>query len=217
MISRYPLSLSCLSSFATTAALVVSLAGPAAAENVCGDVNLTTSVTSTDALFVLRKAVGQEVAGMLCGLENQFGDPDDYNSTVYVPQDYLLGQKVQVDRLSIVTHIGVITRKGGTKGRFSLYTDDNGSPGTYVAGTFYVDIKLGGQKIPVTIEKGLQPGNYWLVARYNAMTEVAGNPAAGTGAVIKYKYQTVDGAPGTFGAAEEYTGERLNYWLEVEN
>lgn len=217
MTSRFPLSLSCLSAFAATAAFVVSLAGPAAAENICGDVNATATVTSTDALFVLRKAVGQNVAGMLCGLENQFGDPDDYNSTIYVPQDYLLGQKVNVDRLSIVTHIGVITRKDGTKGRFSLYSDDNGSPGELVAGTFYVDMKLGGQKIPVTMEKGLQPGDYWLVARFNAMTEVAGNPAAGSSAVIKYKYQTVDGAPGTFGEAQEYTGERLNYWLEVEN
>lgn len=217
MPSRFPLSFSRISSLAVGAALVASLAGPAAAENVCGDVNSSGTVTSTDALVVLRKAVGQNVAGMICGLENQFGDPDDYNSTVFVPQDYLLGQKIHVDRLSIVTHFGVITRKGGTKGRFNVYTDDNGSPGELIAGTFYVDVKLGAQKIPVTIEKGLQPGDYWLIARYNAMTEVAGDPAAGTGAVIMFKYQNVDGAPGTFGTADSYTGERLNYWLEVKN
>ncbi|MFN2378168.1 MAG: hypothetical protein ABR538_16675 [Candidatus Binatia bacterium] len=217
MLTSSSLSLSSLSLLAATAALVLALAGPAAAENVCGDVNASGTVTSGDALLVLRKAVGQDVDGMLCGLENQFGDPDDYNDTVYVPQNYLLGQEFQVDRVSIVTHIGVITRVGGPKGRFTIYSDDNGSPGEYVAGTFYVDLKLGAQKIPVTMQKGLQPGNYWLVARFNTTTEVAGNPDAGDSAVIKYKFQDADGAPGTFGEAEQYTGQRLNYWVEVEN
>jgi hypothetical protein len=211
------LPLSGLSFLAATVALVLALAGPAAADNICGDVNASGTVTSTDALIVLRKAVGQNVSGMSCGLQNQFGDPEDYNDTVYVPQNYLLGQRFQFERLSVVTHIGVITRAGGTKGRFSIYSDDNGSPGEYVAGTFYVDLKLGAQKIPVTIQKSLLPGNYWLVARFNSTTEIAGNPDAGENAVIKYKFVDAEGAPEFFGEALEFTGQRLNYWVEVKN
>ena len=51
-----------------TAALVAILltAGHAGAAGICGDVNATGGVTSSDALFVLKSAVGQPVA-LLCG------------------------------------------------------------------------------------------------------------------------------------------------------
>ncbi len=54
-------------------ALVLSLAGAGRTENVCGDVNASGDVSTTDALNVLRKAVGQEVAGMFYGSGGRHG------------------------------------------------------------------------------------------------------------------------------------------------
>lgn len=63
---------------------VVLTAGTAAAQPICGDVNETDSVTPTDALAVLRKAVGQPV-NLVC---------DRCGSTCVGDPRYLLGEWV---------------------------------------------------------------------------------------------------------------------------
>lgn len=200
------------------AALVLSLAGTAAAgdEPVCGDVNDTGDVTSSDALNVLRKAVGQQV-NLVCGLEVRFGDTDDYNETSIIPANHLLGQLINVPRASTLTHWGIITRVGGGQVRFALYTDDGGSPGTLVTGSLVQPLELGVQEIVTGAPKAIAPGNYWLMANFDGTTEVAGDEGAGDDAIIKYKEQSYTGNPGTFGDALQYTGQRLNYWIKVLN
>jgi hypothetical protein len=198
--------------------LIVALAGPGnAADAICGDVNTSGDVTTSDALNVLRRAVGQEVPGMFCGLETRFGDFDDYNETPIIPQNHLLGQLINVPRQSVITHYGIITRQGGVQSRMALYTDDNGSPGTLVSGTLQVELVLGAQKVPAAMQKGIAPGNYWLMANFGGTAEVAGDENAGESAIIKFREQSVTGNPGEFGPAQQYTGQRLNYWIEVLN
>jgi hypothetical protein len=204
------------SSLLTAAAIVLSLAGPSAAESVCGDVNSTSDVTSTDALLVLRKAVGQNL-DLVCRLENEFGETEDFHETPVIQPNILHGFLINVSRLSTITHYGIITRQGGASARMALYTDDNGSPGTLVSGTLQTDLVLGAQEIPAAMQKGLAPGNYWLTANFGTATEVAGDVDSGEEDVIKFREQSYLGMPGTFGEAQQYTGQRLNYWIKVLN
>lgn len=129
----------------------------------------------------------------------------------------LHGFLINVPRQSVITHYGIITRQGGGQTRMALYTDDGGSPGTLVSGTLQTELLLGAQEIPAAMQKPLTPGNYWLMANFGAEQEVAGDEDAGAEAVIKYREQSVTGNPGTFGAAQEYAGQRLNYWIKVLN
>jgi hypothetical protein len=199
-------------------ALVLAMAGTASAgeEPVCGDVNDSGDVTTSDALNVLRKAVGQNL-NLYCGIENRFGDTDDYNETSIIQPNHLLGQLINVPRASTLTHWGIITRKGGGQVRFALYTDDGGSPGTLVTGSLVQPLELGVQEIVTGAPKAIAPGNYWLMANFDSVTEVAGDEDSGDQDIIKYKETSYLGNPGTFGEALQYTGQRLNYWIKVLN
>ncbi len=201
----------------TAAVLALSAAAPSfAEENVCGDVNGSGDVSSSDALSVLRTAVGQP-ANIFCGLPNRVGDTDDYHESPIIPQDHLLGQLMRVDRQSVVTHFGFIARQFGPSVRFALYTHENGSPGTLVAETDKTEVLLGVQEIPVLMETSVEPGYYWIMANFDFTQEVAGDLSSGDD-VIKYK-QLANAAENTatFGPAQQFTGQRLSYWLKVEN
>jgi hypothetical protein len=201
----------------TAAVLALSAASPSfAEESVCGDVNGSGDVTSSDALSVLRKAVDQPV-DIFCGLPNRIGEPDDYNQSPIIPQDHLLGQLVQVERESLLTHFGFIARHFGSAVRFALYTHDNGSPGTLVAETALTEVLLGVQEVPVVMEETLAPGFYWIMANFTDTQEVAGRLSAG-GHVIKFKqFSSAAENTAAFGEAQQFTGQKLNYWLKVEN
>jgi hypothetical protein len=199
------------------AVLALSAATPSIAEeSVCGDVNGSGDVTSSDALNVLRSAVGQPV-DIFCGLANRIGDPDDYNESPIIPQNHLLGQLMRVERESLLTHFGFIARHFGSAVRFALYTNDNGSPGTLVAETALTEVLIGVQEVPVVTETSVTPGFYWLMANFTDTQEVAGDLNAGSD-IIKYKqFSSASENTPTFGAAQQFTGQRLTYWLKVEN
>lgn len=206
---------------ATPATLIVLLAllaltpGRASAAALCGDINESGTLSSSDALGVLRKAVGQPVTLTCQDNIDRYGEPDDFHTSSINAKDFLLGQKIEIERAATVTHFGFIARTDGTQVRFALYEDDNGEPGAIVTSTPSTAVLLGRQEIAST-EVTVSAGTYWLMGNFSDATTIAANEDALPGNIIKYRaLPFAQGLPPTFGAPLTYDETRLNYWVKV--
>ena len=141
----------------------------AIADPICGDVNVSLDVTTSDALAVLKKAVGQSIqlqceqcpAGTTYGNTTDFVTPDEFYS------GYLQGAVYAIPVASTVTHLGVIAKSSGQHARLALYTDDAGEPGELVVGTSVFTLAEGAQQIQVPATF-IPAGSYWIMSVYDA-------------------------------------------------
>lgn len=186
-------------------------------EPLCGDVNASSTVNSSDALLVLRKGVGQNIT-LKCGdcpAVGRYGVPLDQPTNSEFSPGYLLGHRIQVATDSTVTHLGVFTKSGsGVKGQFGLYTDVGGVPGTLVVETVQRELVDGFQEIPVAATP-VSAGTYWMMGLYDEVAHIAIGSDFST-QTIRYRNHLAGTAlPETFGANSTYPGATFSYWIKV--
>jgi hypothetical protein len=196
-------------------------AWPARAEEtpaICGDVNANGSVTSSDALAVLRKSVGQDLALACLDHVDRYGTVTDLNTTSYYEPNFLLGRRITIARPATVTAMGVISREeDGGNFRLALYRDANGEPGELVVATTPAKLKVGSQEVAVT-PTPVAAGDYWMMGNYEVATYVAVNDFATPTSDHLVKYRALpfgNALPDPFGAASTYGETELNYWVKV--
>lgn len=188
---------------------------------VCGDVNLSWSVTAADALAVLRKAVGQPLM-LTCSsgvYQATYGNPDDLlESSTHAP-GFLLGNALTIETDAWVTHLSLIGRYAGPRVKMGLYTDVGGDPAALVVASDATSLVVGAQEIPVEATH-VAVGTYWLLALFDTVASVAFDSTAESSTV---KYVSVsssidDPLPDPIteaGVIDSYAGQKFNYWLNA--
>ncbi len=189
---------------------------PVVAAGVCGDVNDSGHVNTSDALLVLKTAVGQNV-GLVCSsgpLGTSYGYTTDFITSGVYTQNYLLGIAIDIAEESTVTHFGIISAGPGPNVRFALYSDGGGKPGTLVIGSSPAFLQGGMQEVEVPATK-VQAGTYWVMALYDS-TALIGSDQAEDEKVYYRALNFGDPYPAAFGAGLSYEGSRSNYWVKVQ-
>lgn len=185
---------------------------------VCGDVNNSGTVTSADALNVLKQAVNPAfpLGCETCPEMVRLGNPSAFGGTTTFGVGYLLGTQVKVDSDTIVTHFGIIPNGGGASVQMALYADQAGEPGALVMSASAELTKAGFLEFPLSSARTLPAGVYWLMAVYST-TAPGLFDSSGTALVtVKYRDQAFgDPLPDPFGTATTYTGGGFNYWIKT--
>lgn len=204
----------------TIAALLAATAGAARAGTaaLCGDINESGSITSSDALSVLKKAVGQPVDLQCLDYIDRYGSPGDLHLNSLFDLDYLLARPVAIEHPATVTALGLISREGkGVHVRLALYADDNGSPGNLVVATPSTEVLIGSQEIPVAPTQ-VAAGDYWIASVLDAPLLMAADEDAADTAehIVKYRPLTYGTAlPSPFAFTKSYGTTEINYWVKV--
>jgi hypothetical protein len=183
---------------------------------VCGDVNGSSTVTSNDALLVLRKGVGQSVA-LKCGdcpAVGRYGVFVDQPVNSGFSAGYLLGHRITIGTNSTVTHLGVFTKSGGPNVQLGLYTDVAGVPATLLVESVQAPLVAGSQEIPVAATP-VSAGTYWMVGLYDSTAQIAIDDDLSTQTIRYRAYTAGTPLPGTFGPSTSYTGATFSYWIKV--
>lgn len=196
--------------------LVLTVVGAARASDVCGDLNDSGNVNTSDALVLLKSAVGQDVE-LICEpgpLSTSFGYPTDFMTSDTFSENYLLGIPVEITEKCAVTHFGAIAADSGQTARFALYTDKDGEPDALVIGSSPTLLKGGMQevRVPTTL---VEAGTYWLMALYDKEATMGSSLTFDQ----KVHYRALDFGdpyPDPFGVADAYEGSRFNYWVKVQ-
>ncbi len=212
-MSRFP---HLLNRMAVACLLLAMRTATADAAALCGDVNSNGTVTSSDALSVLRKAVGQSLPLTCPDFINRYGFPVDTNLNSAFEKDYLLGFPVTIEFDATVTHFGLITRNGGAHVQMVLYKDASGSPGQLVATSASTLTVVGSQEIPIA-PTPVTAGVYWIMGVYDADTTVATDENSPSGTLVRYQ-PLVFGSPipQPFVEKSHYPDVKINYWVKVQ-
>lgn len=202
---------------AAALAAAVVLAGNAGAFDdpvpVCGDVNDSGAVTSSDALAVLKVAVGQpnNLDCEECPQPEDLGYPDDLGLEVQLSPNFLLGNSLEIPANTVITHLGVLGKAAGPHVQLGLYTDNGGSPDQLVTATGTEVLAAKQNWFPATPVE-ITAGTYWLMGVYDA-SALIGYTTSDPSAVVKYRNLTFNGTlPTTFGSAFSFTGATYNYY-----
>jgi hypothetical protein len=183
---------------------------------ICGDVNESLTVTSGDALLVLRSAVGQPVA-LQCGdcpAVAAYGITTELPSSSQHTAHYLLGSVLNISVPATVTHLSLIAKTGGPQVKMALYTDSGGVPDELVVGTTAHTLVAGVQDFPVPATP-VAAGDYWIMAVYDTDASIAydfedGNPS------YAFRLHTFsDPLPAEFGPAVVAGSQSFSYYLRV--
>jgi len=207
---------------ATSALLAVflsagtAIAGGLPPEPICGDVNVSNTVTSSDALLVLKSSVGQPVTLECrdCPAVEKYGISDELPSPSTHLANYLLGSDVKITSSATVTHLSVIAKASGPQVKMALYTDDNGVPDELVVGTAAHTLGVGVQEIPVAATP-VAAGHYWIMAIFDSNASIAfsnGEPNP------PYAYRELafsDPLPAVFGPANFDDAQSFSYYVKV--
>lgn len=193
-----------------------SLAG-AVLEPLCGDVNSSSTVNSSDALLVLRKGVGQDIT-LKCGdcpAVERYGVPLDQPTDSSFSPGYLLGHRIEIATDSTITHLGVFTKSvAGEKVQLGLYTDAGGTPGSLVVESVQRTLVKGFQEIPVAATP-VSAGTYWMMGLYDEIAHIAIGSDLGVETVRYRNHLAGTPLPENFGASSTYPGATFSYWIKV--
>lgn len=188
---------------------------------VCGDVNVSWSVTAADALAVLRKAVGQPLT-LTCSsgvYQATYGNPDDLLDNSSHSPGFLLGNALMIETDAWITHLGLIGRLAGPRVKMGLYTDDGGDPSALVVASDATSVVVGAQEIPVEATH-VTAGTYWLLALFDTHASVAFDSMDDTSTVkfISVSSSIDEPLPDPIteaGDVDSYAGQKFNYWVNA--
>ena len=199
------------------AASISFTAPPAfAAAPICGDVNVSGDVTTSDALAVLRKSVGQPLFLQCdqCPAGATYGNTTDFVTTEALYSGYLQGTAYEIPVPSTVTHLGLIAGSSGQHGRIALYTDNGGEPDQLVVGTSVFTLVEGAQVIavPPTL---VAAGAYWIMTTSDDTILLGINKDVG-GTPLKYRSLAFGAQlPEGFGAVLDVSYSPQNLYVQV--
>jgi len=183
---------------------------------VCGDVNSSGDITTSDALVVLKTAVGQP-STLVCGNFSVIatnGNTTEFPAGNTGAPDYLLGSALNIPVASSVIHLGVIGKSAGAQVQLALYTDVGNQPGTLVVSTAAHTLTPGVNELPVQTT-AVPAGQYWIMGVYDAGWSI-GFDLGTLSAVVRYRTHTFGTLlPNEFGDNQTYTGQRFNYYVKV--
>ena len=186
------------------------------ADPVCGDLNYSGSISTSDALVLLKKAVGL-TSDITCPANPgvlTFGVTAEIPQSSKFGENYLLGTKVSIPFPATMIGFGSVARQAGSLVRFALYTDNAGQPDHLVVGSDIGTVLLGRQVITVPATP-IVAGSYWIMAVFSAETLQPGDDAA-TDTPVKFRVLNFnDPLPTTFGPVSTQGGSRLNYTVRV--
>lgn len=191
-------------------------AGDISTDPICGDVNDSATVTSGDALLVLKSAVGQPVS-LQCGdcpSVAVYGTSEELPSPSFHTPDYLLGSKIKITSSATVTHLSLIAKAFGPKVKMALYTDDGGVPDELVVGSSAHTLVVGRQDIPVTATP-VAAGFYWLVAVYDSNASIAYDEGGSNPPYVYRAFSFSDPLPAVFGSASFDGAQSYSYYVKV--
>jgi hypothetical protein len=200
------------------AALAASLflVASASASDVCGDVNDSGELSTSDALLVLRASVGLDVT-LICEIgpvADTFGFTTDFVTSDTFGAGFLLGIPIEIDEQATITHFGIISKSSGQQVRFALYTDADDVPQDLVIGSSAATLVGGLQEIPVPATQ-VAAGTYWLMALYDKEA-IVGSDFSGEMTVRLRAFDFEASFPNQFGSDQSYTGDRFNYYVKVQ-
>lgn len=202
---------------------VLCLASPAVAgsaksvpdPDVCGDVNSNGKLTSSDALAVLRAAVGQpqELICATAPFTADFGYEGEFTTESEFNDNYLLGTRVNIAQDITVTNLGIVSRQAGTHVKMALYTDVAGSPNALVVSSQPATVIEGRQAINVPAT-AITAGDYWVMAVFDATTSIAADDELKTNTIRYRAQQYGDDMPLLFGPNLSYAGTPMNHFVK---
>jgi hypothetical protein len=144
-----------------------------------------------------------------------FGNDVEFPEASAHSADFLLGSDVMLPQTAMLTHLCVIAKSAGPNVELALYADANGAPGELVAATAPTSMSVGRMEIPVA-PTALPPGKYWMMGVYDSDASI-GIDESDPSMPDRYTSQPFASAlPDPFGPANEYSGQRFNYYIKVE-
>jgi hypothetical protein len=146
------------------------------------------------------------------------GNREDFGGSSTFGLNYLLGWRIHVPATSTLRRFGLISRTAGVHGKYALYGDVGGVPGTLVtqipSQTLVVGVNEFGTP-PTT----LAAGYYWFMGVYDGQPNIAAHTMSGTGVETKYITHTFANAiPLDFPPMHTtYVASlAVNWWVVVE-
>lgn len=143
----------------------------------------------------------------------RYGNSGTFTQNASHSPDFLLGYAFTIPQAFTLTAFGVnvLTAPSGGQGKFALYSDAGGTPGTLLASTQAVVIGAGRQEFPASASTQLSAGTYWLMTNFNVTTAVAHGTASAT---PRYRSLSFSSAlPTSFGTASSYSDTQINTWV----
>ncbi len=188
---------------------------PAPPQPVCGDVNETYTVTSADALSVLKKAVEQPVT-LVCppiATVSVHGASLEYPEATSSAPNVLWAVPITLSEDAYVIHIGVFGKTAGAQAKLALYDDDGGTPGALLNGTGTFTMSVGKREVPVNFPIFLPAGTYWVASIFDSSSSIGFKTEPGES---RYRSWTFgDSLPDPFGPASTADSEKYNFYLKT--
>ena len=150
-----------------------------------------------------------------------YGNTTDNGGSSSVLANTLLGEQVYVNQSATLNDFDAIFRMAGTNVNFGLYSSTSSntiqSPPSQLLATTgsHAITSTGLVSIPFTQTTTIPAGYYWIMAVYDANTNVGQTGGASptmSGTLIDYRsFGYSDTLPQTFGAVTSYSGVDLDY------
>jgi hypothetical protein len=173
----------------------------------------TTSSTSTTTSTTSTTATTSTSTTLAAGIN--YGNDVEFPSASAHAPDYLLGSLVMLPEPSMLTRLCVIAKSGGANVMLALYTDNAGWPDQLVAATPATPMTAGRMEIPVA-PTSLAAGSYWIMGVYDVDASI-GIDESDPQAPVRYIWQSfASPLPDPFGPSSPYSGQRFNYYVQVE-
>jgi hypothetical protein len=144
------------------------------------------------------------------------GYPNQFSQYINFGQDYLLGEQITVTQPCTLMRLGLISVASGMQVKMGLYSESGGNPSTLLAQIPATNVIVGNNEVP-TSQVSLAPGNYWLMADYNATGKPSQEPSNTTTNTYKYiGLPFANALPSPFPAPTVASGvPHFNYYIVV--
>ena len=153
--------------------------------------------------------VAKVAALMSIGDATSFAD----HAGMTVTSNTLYGQQVTLAAQAYVMRLGLFTDNAGATARIALYLDQAANPALLVAQAGPQALVVGENEIRLAAPVQLNAGTYWLMADFDAGTQVRRNAA--TVAQIFLSVAATAPLPATTAGSTSLTGNTLNYFAEI--
>jgi hypothetical protein len=143
----------------------------------------------------------------------RYGNSGTFTTASSHTAGYLLGYSFSVPTAFTLTSFGINISSvpAGGQGRFALYSNSSGAPGTLLASTPLVTLSAGRQEYTASASVPLTAGTYWLMSNFSLDTSVF---HSSTSVTSDYRALTTSMAlPTTFGTPQTFTATEINTWV----